>query len=98
MQIMAFSTYPIFLITGYSMPYASLPRVVQWISAMLPTTHFLKAYQSVTQAGGTLFENRGAVIHLILLWLFFCAVFIFRFRRLERKENRKNVVEASPKV
>lgn len=87
MQIMAFSTYPIFLITGYSMPYASLPKVVQWISALLPTTPFLQAYQSIVQAGGTLAENKIHFIHLLLLWLFFCILFLLRFRRLERKAN-----------
>lgn len=88
MQVLAFSTYPIFLITGYSLPYESLPKAIQWISALLPTTPFLKAYQSVTQAGGNLMENRGAVIHLILLWVFFAGLFIFRFRRLEKKEGK----------
>lgn len=87
MQIMAFSTYPIFLITGYSMPYQSLPEVVQWLSALLPTTPFLKAYTSIVQAGGSLADNKGAVVHLILLWLLFCGLFLWRFRRLERKEN-----------
>jgi len=87
MQVLAFSTYPIFLITGYSLPYESLPQPVQWISAMLPTTPFLKAYQSVTQAGGTLMENIGSVIHLIILWLVFVGLFVLRFQRLEKRER-----------
>lgn len=87
MQVLAFSTYPIFLITGYSLPYVSLPEAIQWISALLPTTPFLKSYQSVTQAGGSLMDNMGAVVHLIILWLFFAGLFIFRFKRLEKRER-----------
>ena len=95
MQVMAFSTYPIFLITGYSMPYQSLPKLVQWISALLPTTPFLKAYTSIVQTGGNLHDNRGAVVHLLLLWLLFCGLFLWRFRRLEKKERIKNLAMRS---
>lgn len=87
MQVLAFSTYPIFLITGYSLPYASLPEAIQWISALLPTTPFLKSYQSVTQAGGSLMDNMGAVVHLIILWLFFAGLFVLRIQRLEKRER-----------
>ena len=87
MQVLAFSTYPIFLITGYSLPYASLPEAIQWISALLPTTPFLKSYQSVTQAGGNLTDNIGAVVHLIILWLFFAGLFVLRIQRLEKRER-----------
>jgi ABC-2 type transport system permease protein len=34
-QVMVFSSYPIFLITGYSMPYQALPKLVQFFSDML---------------------------------------------------------------
>ncbi len=84
-QIMAFSTYPIFLITGYSLPYESLPQVVQWISALLPTTPFLQAYRSIVQTGGTLTQNKFEVIHLIILWVLFCGLFLWRMHRLSKK-------------
>lgn len=70
-----------------ALPYQSLPKVEQWLSALLPTTPFLKAYTSIVQAGGSLADNKGAVVHLVLLWLLFCGLFLWRFRRLERKEN-----------
>lgn len=85
-QLMAFSSYPIFLITGYSLPFESLPKVVQGISVLLPTTPFLLSYQSMVQTGSSLFENKGHLIHLIVLWLFFCGLFLWRMKRLKKKQ------------
>lgn len=86
LQVMAFSTYPIFLITGYSVPFKSLPHAVQWIAALLPTTPFLLAYQSMVQAGSTLLENKFHILHLILLWVFFAGLFLWRMKHLEKQE------------
>ncbi|MBO9618133.1 MAG: ABC transporter permease [Niabella sp.] len=87
MQVMAFSSYPIFLITGYSMPYHSLPKLVQGLSALLPTTPFLKSYQSVVQAGGNLFDNKAAVVHLLVLWLLYCVLCIWRINGIKRTHS-----------
>ncbi len=92
-QLMAFSSYPIFLITGYSLPYDALPKTVQGISALLPTTPFLMAYQSMVQTGGTLIDNKWHVVHLVVLWLFFCGLFIWRMRGLKRKAGRINFIK-----
>lgn len=86
LQVMAFSTYPIFLITGYSVPYKSLPHVVQWIAAVLPTTPFLLAYQSMVQAGSSLLDNKFHVLHLILLWIFFVGLFLWRLNYLGKQD------------
>lgn len=85
MQVMAFSSYPMFLITGYSMPLQSLPKMVQLISALLPTTPFLKAYQSITQAGGNLYDNRLSLIHLLLLCILYGSLFLVRISYLKKK-------------
>ncbi|MFL9485590.1 ABC transporter permease [Chitinophagaceae bacterium LWZ2-11] len=86
-QIMAFSTYPIFLITGYTWPLKSLPVALQWISALLPTTPFLKVYQSIVQAGGTLSQNKGALIHLLILLIFYSLLCFVRFRKIRKVEE-----------
>jgi ABC-2 type transport system permease protein len=88
LQVMAFSTYPIFLITGYSVPYHSLPQVVQGIASLLPTTPFLLAYQSMVLAGSSLLENKFHLLHLILLWLLFVGLFLWRLRHLEKQKER----------
>lgn len=81
-QVLVFSSYPIFLITGYSMPYQALPRFVQILSDMLPTSPFLKIYISIVQAGGSLSDNLSSVIHLIVLWIVFELLLILRIKYL----------------
>lgn len=81
-QVLVFSSYPIFLITGYSMPYQALPRFVQILSDMLPTSPFLKTYISIVQAGGSLSDNLSSLIHLIVLWIVFELLLILRIKYL----------------
>lgn len=85
LQMMAFSTYPIFLITGYSWPFESLPVAIQWLSKLLPTTPFILMYTSVVQSGASLWANPGALIHLMLLWCFYSAVAYVRLNMLRKK-------------
>lgn len=81
-QVLVFSSYPIFLITGYSMPYQALPRFVQILSDMLPTSPFLKTYISIVQTGGSLSDNLSSVIHLVVLWIVFELLLILRIKYL----------------
>jgi len=81
-QVLVFSSYPIFLITGYSMPYQALPRFVQILSDALPTSPFLKTYISIVQSGGSLSDNLSSVIHLVVLWIVFKLLLILRIKYL----------------
>lgn len=90
MQFMAFSTYPIFLVTGYSWPFESLPLPLQWFSNLLPTTPFLKVYQSIIQAGGSLGDNKASVLHLLMLCLFYNVLAIGRLHFMGRKMKPAN--------
>ncbi len=81
-QVLVFSSYPIFLITGYSMPYQALPKFVQMLSDTLPTSPFLKTYISIVQSGGSLAENLNSVIHLVILWIIFEFLLILRIKYL----------------
>ncbi|NRF40905.1 ABC transporter permease [Pedobacter foliorum] len=85
LQMMAFSTYPIFLITGYSWPFESLPVAIQWLSKLLPTTPFIQIYTSIVQSGASLWANPGALIHLMLLWCFYSAIAYVRLNMLRKK-------------
>ncbi|WP_316814929.1 ABC transporter permease [Pedobacter nyackensis] len=83
LQVMAFSTYPIFLITGYTWPFESLPLVVQWISMLIPTTPFIKVYTAIVQSGASLSSQTGPLLHLLLLWLFYTGICYLRFSKPE---------------
>lgn len=84
-QIMAFSTYPVFLVTGYSWPFESLPLPLQWFSSLLPTTPFLKVYTSLVQQGGGLMNNVEAILHLLLLWLFYSALSLLSLKWINKR-------------
>lgn len=84
LQMMAFSTYPIFLISGYSWPFESLPLAVQWISLLLPTTPFFRMYTAIVQSGAELFSLLGNLLHLMALALFYSGLAYYRLESLRK--------------
>jgi len=86
-QMMVFSTYPVFLIAGYAWPYESLPVPLQWLSSMIPTTPFLRVYQSIVQTGGTLAGNIPSVLHLLALTAFYMLLALLGLRRLNKQQQ-----------
>ena len=87
LQMMAFSTYPIFLITGYTWPFESLPLVLQWLSMLLPTTPFIKIYTAIVQSGASLSDHYGALLHLLMLWLFYTGICYLRLGAQDRRSK-----------
>jgi ABC-2 type transport system permease protein len=85
---MAFSTYPIFLITGYSWPFESLPLALQWLSNLLPTTPFIVLYTAIVQSGASLWDNPSVLLHLILLFAFYSTICFIRLKYLMGREKR----------
>ncbi|MBO9731207.1 MAG: ABC transporter permease [Chitinophaga sp.] len=86
-QMMVFSTYPVFLIAGYAWPYDSLPVPLQWLSSMVPTTPFLRIYESVVQTGGTIADNVPSVLHLLALSAFYTLLALLGLRRLHKQQQ-----------
>lgn len=86
-QMMVFSTYPVFLIAGYVWPYDSLPVPLQWVSSMVPTTPFLRFYESVVQTGGTISDNVPSVLHLLALSAFYTLLALLGLRRLHKQQQ-----------
>jgi len=89
LQLMAFSTYPIFLITGYVWPFESLPLVIQWISNLIPTTPFIKIYTNMVQGGSSLQHNLAPLFHLFLLFAFYSSLCFWRIRYLSLKVSKQ---------
>ena len=51
LQFTIFTTYPIFLLSGYSWPLGSMPLPVRSLAHLLPTTPYLQAFVRITQMG-----------------------------------------------
>ncbi len=86
-EIMAFSTYPLFLVSGYSWPVDSMPKFIQMIANLLPSTPFYKVFNMLSVEGADFDQIRNEFIHMLLLFLFGYILLYLRF--LSMKRNRK---------
>ena len=68
-QFLALTSYPIFLISGYSWPAQAMPVWVQYLSKLLPSTPYLSAFVRITQMGAGLNETLPELLHMIILTL-----------------------------
>lgn len=85
-QLMVFSTYPIFLITGYSWPLSEMPAIVKAVSYMLPITPFLALYQGVVQQGASVADRLPDLYHLLGLWCFYTAICLWKMRAVSHQK------------
>lgn len=83
-QLLAFSTYPIFLITGYTWPIQQLPEGLKAAGSLLPITPFLSLYQGIVQQGAHIGDRLPALYHLCILWCFYTALCLWSMKRLTR--------------
>jgi ABC-2 type transport system permease protein len=86
LQFFAFSTYPIFLLAGYSWPTSAMNDVLQLIANMLPTTPVLEAYSAIVFKGAGFKQIYGDLLHLFSLGVFYGLLAFWRLRRLRNKE------------
>ncbi|HIE26215.1 TPA: ABC transporter permease, partial [Candidatus Poribacteria bacterium] len=85
-EIMAFSTYPLFLVSGYSWPVESMPQFIQYIANLLPSTPFFKVFNMLSVEGADFDQIRSEFIHLLLLLLFGYFLLYIRYRFLHSKK------------
>ncbi len=82
MEVFAFTTYPIFLISGFSWPQSSLPTLFQWLGDFVPLTPYYNSVIRVTQMGASFHHVSGELLHLIFLTLFAYLLAHFRIKYL----------------
>lgn len=70
LQAFVFTSYPVFLISGYPWPIQQLPFPLRYISFMLPSTPYLNAFQRITQMGAGLGDVTPELINLSILAIF----------------------------
>ncbi len=86
-EIMAFSTYPLFLISGYSWPLESMPKALQYFAKALPSTPFFEAFRKLSVQGASVFHIKYELIHMTLLILLLFALLYFRLKQLSNKAS-----------
>jgi ABC-2 type transport system permease protein len=82
MQMSMFFTLPNILLSGFMFPFEAMPRPAQWLSQMLPLTHFLRIVRGVVLKGSH-FQDVGSE----LVWLtgILVALVVFSSLRFRKK-------------
>ena len=87
MEILAFTTYPFFLISGYSWPVSAMPEPIQWMSYLVPTTPMLEAMSKLFIMGGGWIDVLGPFQHLLILFTVLYFAVIGRLEWLRRRST-----------
>lgn len=85
--ILAFTSYPFFLMTGYAWPWDQLPTAIQYLSRLIPMTPFAQSYQIISQFGNNISYAAIPVINSLALIVFYSLLYIIRMNYLKRKNK-----------
>ena len=86
MQILIFSSLPMFFISGYPWPANQLPEFLQVIRWLLPTTPGINTSVQLNQMGASIAQVATGFYALAGLWIFyFILLLLFRWFTAERK-------------
>lgn len=84
-EVLAFSTYPLFLVSGYSWPIDAMPKLLQWFANILPSTPYFNVFNAIAIEDATLTNITPGFIHLLLILLFGYALLYLRFKLKKQK-------------
>ena len=81
MQMSFFWLLPNILLSGFMFPYAGMPVPAQWLSRILPLTHFLRIVRGITLKGADFAEVRGEFLDIVVILVVLVALSATRFRK-----------------
>ncbi len=81
MQMSMMFFLPNILLSGFMFPFAGMPQWAQYISELLPLTHYLRIVRAILLKGSTLENLRYDASALVVLTLLVMAIALTRFRR-----------------
>ncbi|WP_019673250.1 ABC transporter permease [Psychrobacter lutiphocae] len=88
MQIMIFSSLPMFFLSGYPWPVSQLPTPLQYVRWIFPSTSGMNASVQLNQMGASLANVSGYLYHLLALWaLAFTLLIWIQHRQVRPKTN-----------
>ncbi len=89
--ILVFSSYPVFLLSGYSWPIQAFPGLFKTVAYLLPQTSYFQAYTIVTQQGGSLSDINLQLIPICIIFLIVYTALAIRLRFLRNFHPSCNV-------
>ena len=85
LQILIFSSLPLFFISGYPWPADQLPQVLQFIRWLVPTTPAINTSVQLNQMGASIAQVAVGFYALAGLWAFYFALLLlFRWRTSQK--------------
>lgn len=86
MQILIFSSLPMFFMSGYPWPANQLPEALQILRWLIPTTPAINTSVQLNQMGASLSQVAIGFYALIGLWLFYFVLLLFMRKRTDTKQ------------
>ncbi len=86
LQFFAFTSVPVFLLSGLPWPTQTMPFLVKQVTLLLPTSPYFQAMQRITQMGADIQDVVPELIHLSILMLVCLFAAIIRVKVLVKKE------------
>ncbi len=88
---MAFSTYPLFLVSGYSWPLDAMPKGLQFFANLLPSTPYFDVFNALAREGAKLDNITYGFLHLLVLLLVGYMLLYVRFQFIKPKKSKINL-------
>ena len=85
MEIMAFTSYPVFLITGITWSFKDMPIVLQYISNLMPLRPYFEFLKKQTIMGVESSLYNSEIMHLLVLLLVGYVAAMLRFYYLKKR-------------
>ena len=85
LQFFAFSSYPIFLLAGYSWPLYAMNDTLQFIAGLLPTTPMLNMYVGIVFKDASFAQIAASFFQLCALGVFYGVLAYWRWNRLQKR-------------
>jgi ABC-2 type transport system permease protein len=76
-----FFLLPNILLSGFVFPFEGMPRAAQWLSQLLPLTHFLRVVRGITLKGAHWSEVRPEFFQLLLILFVLVVISAARFSK-----------------
>ena len=85
MEVLAFTSYPLFLLSGYSWPVEAMPVPLQWLAAIIPTTPMMDAVTKLFAEGTGWGPVSGDFRQLLIMLLLSTLLLYWRIAVLKRR-------------
>lgn len=89
LQFFVLTSYPFFLISGYSWPYESLPLILKAFSLLLPSTAYFNGINKAIYMNANIFEIFSEAMTLSLIAFALLSANYFRFNQLKEAKESK---------